>query len=96
MGGKPAKKGDLPTKACAGGGEGGELLERPGGVERDRGRLNHGDTHRPGTGRRTTGLVVPATYLPASHPFIAAIDNWSVVASVTHTKYGTWAKATQR
>ncbi len=33
------------------------------------------------------------------HPhyrFSAVIDNWIVVARDTHTKYGTWATATQR
>ena len=29
------------------------------------------------------------------HQFIAVIDNWITVAMDTHTKYGTWATATQ-
>ena len=51
------------------GGEFGEFLERPGGVEQDRGRLNHGDTHRPRWDRGTTDLVVSHD-LPPAHQFI--------------------------
>jgi hypothetical protein len=67
------------------GGEVGEILEHPWGVEQDRGGLHHGDRHRPGTNGFSPGVLVGHDGL---HQFIARIDNWMVVASDTHTRYG--------